>query len=88
MVIDHALLNSRNSYNAPEMVLGETAGDKSVEKVESKPTIKRSATGRMAGSFGSFSGLIHILLVSLVIGGMCEVGKRYWSARRTHRKVM
>lgn len=82
-------IDGRNAWNAPEQIPGIIAQKQTDTSVPAARKVKRKTMmSRLSGSFASLAGLLQIIAVGVIIGGLCELGKRYWGTRRTHRKVM
>jgi hypothetical protein len=54
-----------------------------------KAGTKRSSISGLSGTLGgTLTSILEVFSVSILIALLCEVVKRYWGKRRTHRKSM
>jgi hypothetical protein len=54
-----------------------------------KAGIKGSSISGLSGTLGgTLTSILEVFSVSILIALLCEVVKRYWGKRRTHRKSM
>jgi len=67
------------------------AGKGKVRKTTSgaRAGIKGSSISGLSGTLGgTLTSALEVFSVSILIALLCEVVKRYWGKRRTHRKSM